>query len=57
MAWRMVSQGASMEAPQANRMQRKLFELDGTTRTGTSPEVPGLIGCDDSFGASLFRQK
>lgn len=53
----MVSQGASMDAPQANRMQKELFELDGTTRTGTSPEVPRLIGCDGSFGASLFRQK
>jgi hypothetical protein len=57
MAWQIVSHEASMDAPQAKRMQIELLKLSGTTRTGTSPEVLGLVGCDTSLEASLSRQK
>jgi hypothetical protein len=53
----MVSQGASMEAPQANRMQRDGLLLKEKIRNGRNPEGEKVLDNRNSFGVSFFCQK
>lgn len=53
MAWGMVSLGASINAPQANRMQSKWLLLGCTMRTETRPEETDLVAFRSFFRSRL----